>query len=166
MPLPPVLPQEKLVRVERVGRTHGTCVLFVAAFFALLSGLAGDYLGAIVGLLVAGAGAVESHGAALLREGEPRGITWLVGSQFFLFVAIAGYCVVRLHLGPPPIPDELRPMLETSAAQAGMAVQDYLGLVYRIGFWALMILSVFYQGGMALYYFTHRDGVARALGEE
>ncbi|HUR60565.1 MAG TPA: hypothetical protein VM029_22785 [Opitutaceae bacterium] len=164
---PPVLPEEKLARVERVGRAHGTCVLFVAAFFALLSGVAGDYLGAIVGLLVAGAGAIESHGAALLREGEPRGVTWLVGSQFFLFVTIGSYCVLRLiHIELPPIPDELRPMLELNASQAGLSVQDYLMLVYRLGFWTLLILSVFYQGGMALYYFMRRDSVARALGEE
>ncbi len=167
MPQPPVLPQVSLARVERVGRVHGTSVVFVAGFFALVSAMAGDYLGAIIGLLVAGAGAVEYHGAALLREAEPRGVTWLVGSQFFLFVSIGSYCGLRLwHVELPPIPDELRPMLELNAAQAGLPVRDYLILVYRLGFWMVLILSVFYQGGLALYYFTRRDAVARALGEE
>ena len=167
MQQPPVLPEEHLARVERVGRTHGTSVLFVAAFFALLSGVAGDYLGAIVGLLVAGAGAIESHGAALLREGEPRGVTWLVGSQVFLFIAIEGYCAVNLiHFVLPPIPDELLPMLKLKAEQAGMSVQDFCVFAYRSFFSMVMVLSVFYQGGMVLYYFLRRDSVARALGEE
>ena len=161
---PPILPEKILARVQRTGRLHGGSVLGVAAFFALISGMAGDRLGAITGLLVAGAGAIEHHGAMILGTGESRGVRWLVASQGFLFAAIAGYCVVRLaHFELPPIPDEIRPTLEAGASQLGLGLDEYLTAVYRLGLKVLLVVSVFYQGGLGLYYFTRRRAVAQAL---
>lgn len=167
MQQPPLLPEVTLARVYRLARVDGTGVLVVAGFFAFVSAGSGDYLGAMVGLLVAGAGALELHGAALLRQAEERGITWLVGSQFFLLLSILGYCGVRLlHLELPPVPDELRPVLETSAAQIGLGVEEYLERVYRLGLWTVALVSLLYQGGMMLYYLRHSDAVYRALNAE
>lgn len=167
MQQPPLLPEEALVRVYRVARIDGTGILAVAAFFACVSAISGDFLGAIAGLLVAGCGALELHGAGLLRQGEERSVTWLVGSQFFLLISILGYCGVRLlSLEIPPIPEDLRPMVEMSAAQAGMTVEEYLHAVYRLGLWLVALLSLIYQGGMMLYYLRRRDGVYRALAKE
>ena len=95
MKAPPLLPEETLIRVLRVARLDGLSVLVISGVFALVSALAGDGLGAVVGLLVAGAGAVELHGATLLEHGEPRGIDWLTGSQGFLLATIALYCALR-----------------------------------------------------------------------
>jgi hypothetical protein len=167
MQQPPLLPEEVLVRVHRVARVDGMGILLVAAFFACVSAISGDAVGAIVGLLVAGCGALELHGAGLLRQGEPRSITWLVGSQFFLLVSILGYCSARLlNLQLPPIPDDLRPMVEMSAAQAGLEVEAYLRAVYRLGLWMVALASLLYQGGMMLYYLRRRDAVYRALGDD
>lgn len=167
MAQPPLLPEKTLSRVERIGRIHGGCVLYVAGVFALLSAMNGDTLGAITGLLVAGAGAIEHHGATMLGQWDPRGVQWLVASQGFLFVAIAGYCGARLsHLELPPIPAEIRPMIEANAELVGLNADDYLVMVYRLGLKLVLILSVFYQGGLALYYFTRRHALARALATE
>lgn len=167
MPQPPLLPEVKVARVEQLGRLHGTCVLYVAGLFALLSALTGDYLGAVTGLLVAGAGAIEHHGAALLREGEARGISWLVASQFFLFVAIAAYCAIQLYrFEPPPLPENLRPLIEVNAAQLRLTPEAFVALAYRAVFWLLLASSVVYQGGLALYYFSRRDAVARLFDHE
>ncbi len=167
MQQPPLLPEETLARVFRLAKVDGMGVLVLAGFFACISAAAGDFLGAIVGLLVAGAGALELHGASLLRQGEERGITWLVGSQFFLLATILVYCGLRLlHLDIPPIPDELRPMIEASAAQAGLGVDEYLKAVYRFGLWLVALVSLLYQGGMMLYYLRRRDAISRALNGE
>jgi len=165
--LPPVLPEITFARVERLGRLHGTCVTYVAGFFALIAAMAGDYVAAIVGLLVAGAGVVEHHGAALLRRGEARGVSWLAGSQLFLFASIAAYCVVRLKVPVqfPPLPESLRPMVEMSAAQMKMSVADYQLFAYRLGLWLVLGLSVFYQGGLGWYYLSRRARVEAALAE-
>lgn len=167
MQQPPLLPEETLARVYRVARVDGAGILFVAAFFACVAAISGDYLGAIAGLLVAGCGAMELHGTGLLRQGEERSVTWLVGSQFFLLVSILAYCAVRLlSLEIPPIPEELRPMVEMSAAQAKLTVDEYLRTVYRLGLWLVALVSLLYQGGMMLYYLRRRDAVYRALAIE
>ena len=164
---PPQLPEKILARVERVGRLHGGCVLYVAGIFALLGATSGDTLGAIVGLAVAGAGAIEHHGATMLGRGEPRGVRWLVGSQACLFAAIAVYCTVRLeHFELPPIPAELRPMLELNAEQAGVSVDEFVAMAYGLMLKLVLVLSAFYQGGLGLYYYTKRHAIAQALGDE
>ena len=164
---PPLLPEKILARVERVGRLHGGCVLYVAGVFALLSATGGDTLGAIVGLAVAGAGAIEHHGAAMLGQRDARGVSWLVGSQVCLFAAIAVYCAVRLaHIELPPIPAELRPILEINAAQVGLTVEEFVPMIYRLMLKLVLGLSVLYQGGLGLYYFSKRHAIAQALGDE
>lgn len=167
MPQPPVLPEVKVARAARLGHLHGTCVLYVAGVFALLSAMTGDYLGAVVGLLVAGAGAIEHHGAALLHEAEPRGISWLVASQLFLLFAIAAYCAVQLfRFEPPVIPETLRPALEINAAQFNLTPEAFVAILYRILYWALLFGSVVYQGGLALYYLSRRHAVAQLMADE
>ena len=138
-----------------------------AGVFALLGAVNGDTLGAIVGLAVAGAGAIEYHGATMLGHRDPRGLRWLVASQVCLFAAIAVYCGIRLvHLELPPIPDELRPMLEANAAVAGISVEDFVAMAYRLTLKLVLALSVLYQGGLGLYYFTKRHAIAQALDAE
>lgn len=167
MQQPPLLPAETLVRVLRLAKLDGMSVLLIAGIFALLAATAGDFTGAIVGLLAAGAGAVELHGASLLEEYEPRGINWLVGSQLFLLLSILVYCAVRMaNLELPPVPDMFAPMIEASAQQLGMTREEYMTFVQRLGLQMVAIVSFFYQGGMAFYYYRRRGPVARALAED
>ena len=164
---PPLLPAKTLFRVQRLGRLHGGCVLYVAGVFALLGAVNGDTLGAIVGLAVAGAGAIEHHGAMMLGHHDPRGLRWLVASQLCLFAAIAVYCGIRLvHLELPPIPAELRPMLEANAVVAGVSLEDFVAMAYRLTLKLVLALSVLYQGWLGLYYFTKRHAIAQALDAE
>ena len=161
---PPLLPEETLRRVLRLARLDGASVLAVAGIFALLTAIAGDFVGAVIGLLVAGAGAIELHGASLLRDGEPRGMNWLVGSQLFLLVTVLGYCALRLlhpELGPlrAAVTDEMKVSLEAASYTPDAFVQ----LVYTLTYAVFAIVTFFYQGGMAIYYHRRRDPVTRAL---
>ena len=161
---PPLLPAETLARVLRLARVDGMGVMAFAGLFAVLAATGGDTFGAIVGLLVAAAGAIELHGAALLRAGEPRGMGWLVGSQAYLLLAVLAYCGIRLtSLDLPPIPDGMQAMVEESAAQAGLSVPDYLRTVYRLSYGLIAFATVIYQGGMTIYYLRRRAAVAAAL---
>ena len=161
---PPFLPEEMLARVLRVARLDGMSVLVIAGLFALISALAGDHLGAVVGLLVAGAGAVELHGSTLLHHGESRGMQWLVGSQLFLLVTIVGYCALRLlHPAYEPLRAAMTDEMKTSLEMAGWTPDEFIRFVYNVTYAAVAIVTSAYQGGMALFYCRRRAAVAQAL---
>jgi hypothetical protein len=164
---PPFLPEETLHRVLRVSRLDGMSIAVIAGLFALISALAGDGLGAVVGLLVAGAGAIELHGATLLEHGEPRGMSWLINSQLFLLATIVGYCALRLlHPSVEPLKAAVTDEMKLSLESAGWTPDDFVRVVYNTTYIAVAIATLFYQGGMALFYYRRREAVERALTEE
>src|SRR5689334_9506290 len=79
---PPIMPEKIVQHVIRVARRDGMMVLAIAGAFAIVSALGASPVGAAVGIVIAGAGVFELHGAALLRSRRLNGVRWLVGSQF------------------------------------------------------------------------------------
>ncbi len=163
---PPLLPQETLTRVLRVARFDGGGALFLGGLFALLAASGGERPYAVVGLLAAGAGAIELHGAGLLRAGEFRGMNWLIASQALLLGVVLTYCALRLWLLPlPDVPDDLRGVLAMNAQQWGLTVTEYQRVLNRITIGAVAIVALGFQGGMLYYYLRRRAVIAPAFGE-
>ena len=161
---PPLLPDETLARVLRLAKLDGTTVLILGGLFAIMAASGGDSRFAIIGLLGAGAGALELHGAGLLRQGESRGTRWLIASQPFLLLVILAYCVLRVtHFEMPPIPERFRETLELNASQLGMTLEGYFRFVNRISALVLAAVATCYQGWMMIYYLRRRRPIARAL---
>jgi hypothetical protein len=166
MRAPPLLPEETFARVVRMANFDGTSVLLLGGMFALLTALGGEKPFAIVGLLAAGAGALELHGVSLLRAGDRRGMTWIIASQPLLFVVILGYCVLRLtHFSLPDMPDSVRAMTALSAENLGLSVEDYLRRINQLTLAVLALAALGYQGGMTIYFLRRRAPVERALAE-
>jgi hypothetical protein len=164
---PPPLPAEILRRVLRVAKFDGISVLGVAGACALISAASRDVTGAVTGVLVAGAGAIELHGAGLLRVGDGRGMRWLVWSQLYLMAAILGYVAFRLM--NPDIAALHKIVTDEVAGQiqeAGMTVDQFLIEFLRLVYFAVAAATVLYQGGMSIYYLRRRAAVATALEEE
>jgi hypothetical protein len=164
MQLPPLLPQETLERVLRLARLDGTSVLVLGAVFAIMMAAGGERAFAVIGLLAAGAGALELHGAGLLRSGEPRGMRWLMASQPFLLLVIYGYCTLRLtHFEMPPVPERFQEALQQSAQQFGLTLEEYFRMVNRLTAQIVAGVATLYQGWMLVYYVRRRRAVERAL---
>src|ERR1043166_3105546 len=156
---PPLLPTEVLKRVSRVAAIDGRFLLFLAGTFAILSAAEGDMVGAIIGCVAAGSGALELHGVSQLRGGEPRGLDWLVRSQLLLLATILIYCAIRIasfdfekfkNLVTPVL--EKLP-IEDALEQLHLTLNEYLRIVARVYQWGYVVVgavSVFYQGGLAL----------------
>lgn len=148
----------------RVARFDGGSALVLGAIFALLAAAGGERAFAVIGLLAAGAGAVELHGAGLLRQGEPRGMNWLVGSQPLLLAVILAYCALRLwFVELPPVPDDLQGVFAINAQQWGLTLPEYQRLLNRITLLVVALVALGFQGGMLIYYLRRRGAIAAAL---
>jgi hypothetical protein len=169
---PPLLPMEKLARVTRLARLDGMSILVVAGGFALISASAKDITGALVGLLVAGGGALELHGVGLLRARRVDGMRWLVSAQLFLMAVILTY--VSYRLAHPDVDFFLKiandgptaQVLQEAAEENGKTVKQVLMDLYNEGYTAVAVLTIIYQGGMAVYYLKRRAAVESALSEQ
>jgi hypothetical protein len=167
MQIPPLLPEETLVRVMRLARLDGLSVLALGGVFALLAASSHEVPLAAIGLLAAGAGAIELHGASLLRGGEARGMNWLLASQPFLLLVLWAYCGLRVtQFELPELPEGAAELAAVSAAQWQLSVEEYLRRLNTITVGVVAVVGLAYQGGMTLYYWRRREAVARALDQE
>lgn len=150
-------------------------MLLVAGFFALIEAAAHDFTMAMFCLAAAGAGAAERHGAALLRGANPEGVRWLVGSQLYLLLVIDAYAVLRvLQYDPALIQHTMQamldlPMMRTQMDESGMTEADLLGFVrltYFLVYAVLAVVTLIYQGGLALYYHRRRPVLLQAISGE
>ncbi len=161
---PPLLPVQALRRVVRVARLDGMVVLTLSGLFALACAAGHDELGTIIGLLVAGAGAVELHGVALLRHGAERGMRWLVMSQLLLLVVILCYVGLLLtHIDTSTMKPLFTEAQRLQLAQAGMNFEHFLRMIYIAGCAIVGVGTLIYQGGLAIFYHRRRAVVAEAL---
>ena len=166
MKKPPLLPSEALRRVLRVARFNGWVVLAISGAFALGSASIHDTAGTAVGLLIAGAGAMELHGASLVNHGEAQGVNWMIGSQFYLMAVMFGYIWLRLqHIDVGTLEPFLTPDQHQAIAQAGLTTEEFLRAVY-VSTWSLVgALTLIYQSAMAIYYHRRRGPITVALKE-
>lgn len=161
----------------RVARFDGLSVLCVSGALTLVVASMRDVTGSVIGLIIAGAGAIELHGTGLLRVGDFRGMRWLVSSQAYLMSAILGYVAIRLQhpdvaamhsikafyiqFAGPDVVEQLRAQLRSQGLTADQAMEGFMTLFYLL----VAAATVIYQGGMIVYYMRRRVAVAAALEE-
>lgn len=166
---PPLLPAETLTRLLRLAKLDGTVVLALTGAFTIASAAAGNRLEALIGLIIAGAGALELHGAGILQSGEIRGLRWLIASQLYLLFAVLGYVGLRLVSFDPALinlimTDSLRQRYLEAGLTSGQ-IDHVVQWSYYLTYAIVGVLTVVYQGSMALYYYRRRSAVAAAMTE-
>ena len=175
MQQPPLLPEAALHRVIVIARRNGLSVVLIASIAALLEAAQGHAATAVAAVLAAGTGAMEMHGATLLRHGVKRGMSWLVRAELLLLAVIWVYCAVRLlHPDLTQVRAEFHASLELplmrqrweEAKQLGLTEETYLNAVYQLTYVALALVTLIYQGGMTLYYLRRYATVEAALESE
>jgi Ca2+/Na+ antiporter len=161
-------PQEKaLTRVLKISRFDGWSVIIVAALSILLTLALGDLLGSAIGLLAVVSGWMEVRGGRKLKARDPAGMRWLVRSQLLLLSVILAYCTSRLgSFDAETVMGNLTPDLEAILQESGIERTDVLPLVHTFFlalYLSVALVSVLYQGGMALYYRRKTPLVTAAL---
>jgi hypothetical protein len=175
MQKPPLLPEHALARVRSIARHNGLSVLLIASVAAVLEASRGATLTAVAGVIAAGAGAMEVHGAGLLQRGLKRGMAFVIRGELLLLGVIWLYCGFRLAR---PDLTELRATFQASleipimqkrwaeAQQLGLTEEQYLNAVYQLTYIGVAFVTLLYQGGMIIYYSRRQRAVELALGEE
>lgn len=164
MRAPPLLPEETLFRVIRFARFNGISELAIAGVFSLICAASKDVPGAAIGVLVAGAGALELHGVGLLRHGDKRGVSWLIGSQLYLLVIVLGYVTYRSqHLDLESVRMVMSAEQRETIAAAGVDENEFLRIIANLSNAIFGVITFLYQGGMALYYHRRRAPIEAAL---
>jgi hypothetical protein len=171
---PPLLPSEALPRVIRVARFDGVCVLGISGFFALVFASSHNVRGAVVGLLIAAAGAVELHGVSLLRARSASGMRWLIFSQVYLLGTILAYAAMNFisprtemmrqalkEMMTPEMSQQINDMIQAQGLTFDQFIVGEMRIVYAV----LAAVTVVYQGGMMLYYLRRRAAVEAAARE-
>jgi len=148
----------------RFARFNGISELVVAGVFGLICAASKDVPGAAIGVLVAGAGALELHGVGLLSQGDKRGVSWLIGSQLYLLVIVLAYVGYRTqHLDLESVRMVLSSEQRETIAAAGLDENKFLRIVANISNAIFGVITFLYQGGMALYYHRRRAPIEAAL---
>jgi hypothetical protein len=167
---PPPLPQDVLRRVCRLARFEGGSLLGLAGFFAVLAAVGRDFPGAIAGCLAAGAGALELRAVSRIESGDERGVSGLVHSQMALLAVILAYCLARLWMFDPAALEAMLTLdRRQELAALGLTDEQFRPVLeqgYRALYLTVAVVSLAYQGGMALYYHRKGDELRLAMASE
>ncbi|MBI5770221.1 MAG: hypothetical protein HZA93_20765 [Verrucomicrobia bacterium] len=170
MKAPPLLPEIVFQRVLRVARFDGLSVAVLAGFFALASASAHDVPGALVGLAIAGAGAMELHGASRLSHGAADGMRWLIASQLGVMAVILGYAGWRLGHPDPLLLEAFKAGLKDEQRQqlkeVGLTEAEFVRVGSRMVYCCVGLATLLYQSGMAIYYARRRRAVEQAIEDD
>lgn len=161
MQTPPLLPTAKLRRALGIAKADGWSVVIVAGLSAVISLLDGSFGFAATAALVVLAGFAELHGRRLLLAERRSGTAWLVGAQLALLAIILVYVRYRLqHFDADEIwrrlpgfaQEQLREQFAASGLDPDTDRVTLLNLMNQAVCWGLAIVTLLYQGGLALYY--------------
>jgi hypothetical protein len=145
-----------LKRVLAISRLDGWSVVIIAGLGTLVTLAMGDWYGIAIGLIIVAAGAMEIRGNRLLKKRQIDGMKWLVRSQLFLLSVVLVYCVSRLaSFDDATVFENLTPDMESALKELGISKADILPLVritFLAGYGGAAVVTVLYQGGMALWY--------------
>ena len=160
-------------RVRRAARTalsSGSITLMIGVLAAPFVLVWPSASGLMIVAGVCTVGAVELVGYGRMRRAEPSAARLLGANQLALLGLIALYCVMQIVAFSP---EEVRAAALSPEVRAQLSAVPEMArsidnLVLRwapiltYGFYSLVIgLSVCFQGGMALYYFTRRKHIER-----
>jgi len=168
MSTPEPTPQQKtLKRVLAISRFNGWSVIIIAGIGILLTLVLGDLLGTFIGALAVVSGWMEVRGGRKLKRRDPAGMTWLVRSQMLLLTVVLVYCASRLgSFDADTAMGNMTPDMEASLKEVGLERADILSMVRTTFFTTYVTVAVVtlaYQGGMALYYRSRTQLVTEAL---
>ncbi len=152
--------EKKLNKAVVVSHRHGWSIAGFAGLCTVVVLFLGDWKGFIVGSLVTLCGVMEIHGSRLLKERKINSIGWLCLGEAFLFLVLWVYCAIQIQAFDPSNPWEhfspaAKSLLLSVNPDQGL-VEQLIGMMYRVLYLVMLVVVLFYQGGMCIYYYTRK----------
>jgi len=121
-------------------------------------------VGIVVGVAVVGAGLMELRGRGLLLRNASGAREWMALSQVWLLMTVLIYAAHRLWVFDWNAPLSDMSMQETMQLTVltglhGELLGRFVAGVYGLIYGVVAVVTVVYQGGLALYYWLHAGGV-------
>lgn len=159
--------EKSLRRVLLVSAIDGWSIAIFAGLCTLASLLFGEWLGVSIGTVVTFAGILELHGRTRLINGDVRGLSWLVRVQILILAIIWLYAFRNLlAYDEAAMMAAITPEMRDLLTQSGIAMSDLQALM-KPGYYGLYLtvmgVTLLFQGGLALYYFSRRTQITTAL---
>ena len=140
-----------------------TFVIAILAVPFLL--VARDWVGGIAAVLVVGVGVVEYLGHRKFKRADRSACAMLAINQVSLLIIIGLYCAARIFTflfsdTGIVIPPDAQKSLNDAGVNLDLAGIEKLLLVLIVVIYsAFFVISVFFVGGLALYYWTRRKAI-------
>jgi hypothetical protein len=175
---PPRPPEEVLRRVIRFSRLNGWSAVLFAGLGALVSLGLLDPISVSICLLIGLGGVLEVHGQRMLVRRDAGGMRWLVRAQLVVLAVVWLYAATHLvSFDAVYLRDEVIPNARELLSAFGMdlnqifeqadldtnAVVAFVRLMFVTIYGSLMLVTLIYQGGLALYYRRRTAAVEAAL---
>ena len=157
-------------RILRISNINAWSVTLIAGSFTLLSLLGWSVAGIVVGAAVTAAGLMELHGQKALQTDPSQAQQWMVGSQVWLLTGVLSYCIWRLVSLDPDNPlavlGDTTPLLQLTEAMglSMLHVTELFVKAYTLTYVLIAVLTVLFQGGLALYYRSRIGRLVRLCG--
>lgn len=160
-------PEEILRRIVRLSGINGWCVALVAGLGGLMSAAFADWIGAATGLAVCTGGILELRGRKQLLGGDASGMGRMFLAQLIVLVTLWVYAAVQLIAFDAAqliaeLPADIRAMIADAQLEVAQ-VQQLLTIANFALYAAVMLASLVYQGGLAIYYRHRTPTVATVL---
>lgn len=162
-------PTEILHRIIRLSGINGWCVTVAAGLGTLVSLALADVIAAFTGAVVTLGGITELRGRHALLRGDLRGIRLLFLAQLLVLLMILVYAITQLLTFDAAalvarLPSEVHTMLQDAAMDVA-SLKQLLTLAHTIAYSAVILASVIYQGGLAIYYRHRAPVIAMGLNQ-
>ncbi len=148
----------------RTARSSAITILVVGAIGIPILIFSPSWLGLLVVAGICTVGVIEYIGSRRMRRADPSAAAFLACNQFAFMTLIVAYCVIQMLTFSPAKSRAalISPDVEELLSQAGYGQEasrqlDVWAPIVTYGFYSFVIvLSVGFQGGLALYYLTRR----------
>lgn len=152
-------------RAAGVALFSGVSTLLIGLASAVCAAVWPDVIGVVGSAALLLIGAVELLGRRRLLRGDPRSARLLMRNQLALLALAIAYCIIQMasfsveKLKNDALPPEVRSQLGSMpdiAHTIDQNVERWGTLAHYGTYCVMMIASLGFQGGLALYYATRR----------